>query len=145
MEEASHYYPMESGGTFMGYVNEEWAVVEALIPAGPNARRSRQGFLPDQAWQLAQIAECYECSGRRTTYLGDWHSHPGALSGALSRKDLQVLRRIIKAPGARCPQPIMTVLWGLHKEWTLVTWRGALVMHRLWRDTLHVSPVVFIP
>lgn len=139
--EASRYYPLESGGTFMGYVNDGWAVVEALIPAGPKAHRSRHGFAPDQGWQLAQIAECYERSDRRTTYLGDWHSHPGATSGILSRRDHRALRRIVDAPDARCPQPIMTVLWGSPSGWALATWRGSLAPRRLWRNALQVDPV----
>lgn len=138
-DEASTHFPLESGGTFMGYVSGDCAYVEAMIPPGPKAYRGLQAFAPDQEWQLAEIAALYERSGRIVTYLGDWHSHPNAFSGDLSPRDRTVLRRIIRSPEARCPQPIMSILYGSPRHWKLSVWRGALLPRKLLGETLLVD------
>jgi len=46
-------------------------------------------------------ASHYEQSGRLDTYLGDWHTHPGAVSGGLSWKDRACLKRIVRTPSER--------------------------------------------
>lgn len=144
-EEAQRHYPLESGGTFMGYIQEDYAVVEALIPPGPKAQRTRYGFSPDHEWQLGEIARCYEQSGRRTTYLGDWHSHPNAGSGELSAKDRAVLRRIIRTEDARCSNPLMAVLWGSPTSlWSLSVWSACLARRRITSRALSVHSVRFI-
>lgn len=141
-EEAERYYPVESGGTFMGYTHDDYAVVEALIPAGPRAKRGRYGFAPDQAWQLAEIARCYEQFGRKTTYLGDWHSHPNARSGDLSGKDKSVLKRVIETPHARCSRPLMAILWGTPaSSWSLSAWSASLLPRKYFGRALHVDAV----
>lgn len=128
--EASSHYPLESGGTFMGYVHNGVVVVDGHVGAGPIARRQRFSFTPDQEWQLEQIALHYEQSGRRSTYVGDWHSHPGASSGHLSAKDCGVLKRIMSTPAARCAQPIMAILWGGPRDWELAPWSATLCRRR---------------
>jgi len=144
-EEAQRHYPLESGGTFMGYIQEDYAVVEALIPPGPKAQRTRYGFAPDHQWQLEEIARCYEQSGRRATYLGDWHSHPNAGSGELSAKDRAVLRRIIRTEDARCSNPLMAVLWGGQTSlWSLSVWSACLARRRIIGRALSVHSVRFI-
>ncbi len=141
-EEAEKHYPFESGGTFMGYIQEDYAVVEALIPPGPKAERTRYGFAPDHEWQLLEIARRYEQSGRRTTYLGDWHSHPNAGSGELSAKDRAVLRRIIRTEDARCSNPLMAILWGSSTSlWSLSVWSACLARRTVIGRALSVHSV----
>lgn len=123
MDGASRFYSMETGGTFMGWwVDHSTAVVTAVVGPGPDAHHSRHHFEPDQIWQLAQIAKHYEASDRRETYLGDWHSHPDAMSGSLSWTDRCVLRRIIGTRAARCSEPLMAVLWGAPDTWKTTMW-----------------------
>lgn len=81
--EADEKFPLESGGTFMGWwADAKTAVVTAMIGPGPDASHGQSHFQPDQAWQLDQIAQHYHASGRREIYLGDWHSHPNVLRNA---------------------------------------------------------------
>jgi len=142
-EEAERHYPLESGGTFMGYIHKDYAVVEALIPPGPRAERTHYGFAPDHEWQLTEIARCYEQSGRRVTYLGDWHSHPDAGSGELSSKDRVVLRRIIQTDDARCPNPIMAILWGSPASlWSLEIWSAHLKQRKILGRALSVHQCI---
>src|SRR3546814_733472 len=116
-----------TGGTVMGlWADPSTAVITAAIGPGPNALHQHRNFLPDQDWQLMQIAEHYEESGRRETYLGDWHSHPNASSGDLSWLDRRVLRRIIRAPEARCVRPLAAVVWGKEEDWQTEMYRAAL-------------------
>lgn len=140
--EADIKLPLETGGTFMGWwLNPDTAVVTAMIGPGPGALHERFRFQPDQQWQLEQIAAHYERSGRRETYLGDWHSHPGASSGALSWTDRGVLRRVIATPEARCALPLMMILWGSSGTWQLTAWRAQTVPRVVLWDKLHLDPV----
>lgn len=142
LAEATDKFPYESGGTFMGWwADAQTAVVTAMIGPGPNAHHDRHAFQPDQAWQLDKIARHYAASGRRDTYLGDWHSHPQASSGTLSWTDRGVLRRVIKTPAARCTRPLMAVFWGEPPDWHLDIWQGELNARKFLWDRLVVAPL----
>jgi integrative and conjugative element protein (TIGR02256 family) len=126
-EEAERRFPLETGGVFMGYwADSRCAVVTHAIGPGPEAVHERRNFEPDHDWQLRAIAGHYRRSGRRETYLGDWHSHPGAVTGSLSRADRRVLRRIINTPAARAATPIMAIFHGGEMGWTLALWRAEM-------------------
>ncbi|WP_419696002.1 Mov34/MPN/PAD-1 family protein [Mesorhizobium muleiense] len=121
--EADIWFDLETGGTFMGYWAENnVAVVTAMIPAGPQASHERSSFLPDQSWQQAEIAKHYERSGRLDTYLGDWHTHPNAVSNRLSWTDRACLKTIIRTPTARNRKPLMLLMCGKPNEWFLHPW-----------------------
>jgi integrative and conjugative element protein (TIGR02256 family) len=120
VNEADHHYPLETGGVFMGYWSDpRSAVVTKLIGPGPLAIHEPHNFEPDQEWQIKEIAGHYENSGRRETYLGDWHSHPDAKLAKLSGTDKRVLRKIIDTPAARAPNPIMAILCGKPDDWNI--------------------------
>lgn len=141
-EEATRTFPLETGGTFMGWwVDDVTAVISAMIGPGPEAVHERHNFAPDQAWQLAKIADHYKASDQRETYLGDWHSHPNASCGRLSWTDCRVLRRIIHSPEARCDQPLMAIFWGEIEAWQTDIYRGNLQSRSLIWDRLFVEPV----
>jgi integrative and conjugative element protein (TIGR02256 family) len=138
--DADLFYDRETGGTLMGYWHgSETAVVTAIIGAGPGALHERYKFEPDQQWQVEQIARHYAASGRRETYIGDWHSHPAAKTGRLSRTDCGVLRRIIATPAARAPSPIMIVLHGTKGAWQATAWVAALKARRIFWSNLLLS------
>ncbi len=91
-------------------------VVQELVAAGPGARRSGTSFTPDGRWQQDQIADAYRRSGRVTTYVGDWHSHPRG-TGKLSRLDKRTARRVAREPAARCPHPLSMILIRDDEQW----------------------------
>lgn len=132
-DEANVRFPLETGGVLMGYWHpSKVPVITAMIGPGPGATRERHAFEPDQAWQIERIADHYRASGRRETYLGDWHTHPSARRGKVSRTDRGVLCRIIDTPEARCPNPLMAI-WAGDPEvgWRLHLWL-ATRQRRLW-------------
>lgn len=142
LDEADREYPMESGGTFMGWwADEETVVISTVIGPGPKAVRGPFSFQPDQNWQLEKIAEHYAASGRKETYLGDWHSHPNAVDGQLSWRDRTVLRRIIQSASARCPAPIMLIVWGNPERHNISAWAARFEARRLLWDQLVVTGV----
>jgi integrative and conjugative element protein (TIGR02256 family) len=108
--EAAGHPDQETGGVLLGYFSPEGSVVvsDATGP-GPGARRSRDTFHPDIAWQRQELAVKYAASGRINTYLGDWHSHPNGVL-LLSRTDRRTLRRIAQTAAARAPQALMAIL-----------------------------------
>ena len=112
-------------------ISESEAVVDHIIGPGPLALHGRYRFTPDLAWQHQQIAERHHATGGRSTYLGDWHSHPAAHNGALSWLDTQARQKIIQAPEAQCERPLMAIFWGTPKAWTLTVWQARLRPRRL--------------
>lgn len=142
VREAAFFYPRETGGTFMGYwsAGVQEVVITRVIGAGPRALHARMAFEPDQQWQLGEIARHYTASGRRESYLGDWHSHPGAGSGELSGTDRSVLRRIIRTPQARAPRPVSVVFWGGPGNWQVSPWVATLTTRAFLPACLSVLP-----
>ena len=120
-------FPLETGGVFMGFWrNSNFVVITKVIGPGPKAKPALTSFEPDQDWQLSQIADYYNKSDRRETYLGDWHSHPEAQNGDLSITDTLVLRRIIKTPKARTKKPLMAIFFGKPDDWGKTLWCAKL-------------------
>lgn len=142
--QATSKYPLETGGTFMGWWSDpSTAVVTELIGPGPGADHGRSHFQPDQSWQLQKIANHYKRSERRETYIGDWHTHPDASYGEPSRTDLNVLRRIIHTPAARCHAPLMALFWGNASQWKYNGWQATIVRRRFLWDRLKLSRLEF--
>ena len=67
-----------------------------LLPPRPRPAVPHH-LIPDHEYQEQEIARVYATSGRCTTYVGDWHSHPG---GALylSRTDVRTAGAIGMLP-----------------------------------------------
>jgi len=105
-----HHDPTETGGVVMGYwVTDLEVVITEATSAGPRAGHRGDAYEPDVEHDLQEIARVYAESGRRHTYLGDWHTHLAAGPG-LSRRDRKTLRAIATDKGARAPVPLMVVV-----------------------------------
>lgn len=124
VEEARRREPRESGGVILGYEakNSSDLVAVTVIGPGPAAKHRRTRFEPDGEWQEAQIASAYEESGRLTTYLGDWHTHPGGAPSP-SRRDQRTARRIARHHDARAPHPLMLIVCGRGGAWRASPYR----------------------
>lgn len=105
----------------MGYWAEPDVVITNAIGPGPRAMHHPRGFVPDAQYQEHEVARFYEESGRSSTYLGDWHTHPGATT-RLSRRDKRTLQLIARSSEARCSRPLMAVLAGGKSEWDADFW-----------------------
>ena len=101
---------------------DEYIVTRCIGP-GPDAEHTAYGFRPDYDFQEEEIAKHYSETGRMTTYLGDWHTHPNQSRARLSVKDRSTLRRIASHAEARIDCPLMAVLHGQPGEWSLSAWR----------------------
>jgi integrative and conjugative element protein (TIGR02256 family) len=125
-DEADRTFPLETGGVLLGYWVDKSSelVISHAIGPGPRAINGAQSFVPDYKYQEAEVARLYAETGRVSTYLGDWHSHP--LEGVyLSRRDLRTLRRIANHAEARAPLPVMIVIGGGAPNWSFGIWRYA--------------------
>lgn len=125
--EVTSKFPCESGGVLMGCRTRQglWQVDHVIGP-GPNAVHGRFSFIPDLPWQHEQIARRFYETNGKSTYLGDWHSHPRACHGRLSPKDKRAIKAIIQAPEAACDAPLMMILWAGTPEWNAAPWVGDL-------------------
>jgi integrative and conjugative element protein (TIGR02256 family) len=113
----------------LGYISPasppDEVVIETVIGPGPGACHYASRFEPDAAWQQSELARSYEDSGRVTTYLGDWHTHPGGLT-LPSRRDRRTARAIARTAGARMPSPLMLILASTEKgDWRFAAYRDA--------------------
>jgi integrative and conjugative element protein (TIGR02256 family) len=140
--EANRAFPNETGGVLMGY----WwhasledplggcVVVAAVIGPGPLAIHKPRSFSPDHEYQEREVGRVYQASGRMSTYLGDWHTHPNG-TGLLSRRDERTAIRIASAPRARAPRPVMLVLAG-GDPWVPHAWVANVVLSERWKPQL---------
>lgn len=136
--EAELWSPMETGGALMGYESEDGLVVTDLVGPGPGAARTPSSFTPDGSFQLAEIGRIYASSGRITTYIGDWHSHPNA-SPVYSVTDRAALREVADAPASRCDRPLMVIL-GTAPDWEAIAWR---YRPGFWRTEVEAMTIEF--
>ncbi|HEX3055044.1 MAG TPA: Mov34/MPN/PAD-1 family protein [Gaiellaceae bacterium] len=131
--DASEHSPRETGGMLLGYWSAQGqAVITKTIPGGPGAVRMRTRFEPDGLWQQEILDEIYLRSGRITTYLGDWHSHPvGVLRP--SGRDKSTAKEVAKSQSARAPRPLtlIGVEVGGGWKWGVFRYRGRRGFERL--------------
>lgn len=115
--------PRETGGCLLGYWIQplDEVVICDIIGPGPNAKHSKNKFVPDDEWQLSEIAKVYADSGCLLYYLGDWHSHPNYANAGLSWRDRKTLRKIATYSPARIPYPIMGII-AKGESWFLKIW-----------------------
>ena len=96
----------------LGYSDENRGVVVTnIIGPGPLATHSQRGFSPDADYQQAVLEQLYWESGGRTTYLGDWHTHPVS-SPHPSLIDKRTMIRIARTPTSGTTNPVMLILGG---------------------------------
>lgn len=128
--EAERHAPRETGGVLLGYsdrTNQRLMQITLQVGPGPEAVHESHRFDPDGEWQVRQVATAYAASGRVSTYLGDWHSHPHG-SHRPSGLDRSTARRIALCKEARAPHPLILILHGGPGDWRLAVYR-----RRRWR------------
>lgn len=135
--EAARHAHEETGGMLLGHWAETEAVITTCIGPGPRAERGRTWFHPDHDWQLDQLASAYVASNRTTTYIGDWHTHPGGAPRP-SRRDRRTLRAVRRSVGARANWPLMLILgprpWDEPSMWCLLSGRSPVRVEPQWFD-----------
>lgn len=118
MQEAVSGLPNETGGVLLGYWDQDapnTGLITDITGPGPEAIHKRTSFIPDYRFQEEQIRMIYEKSGRVSTYLGDWHTHPGG-SAKLSLIDRVTLHRIANFGPARARTPLMSIVIPTDRE-----------------------------
>lgn len=131
LAEADSAFPLETGGVLLGWKEPDCdrLIISAAIGPGPDALHRERAFVSDASWQNAELAKIYEASGRRVTYLGDWHTHPNALEAVPSNVDKRCLKKVALSATARCSNPLMIIFAGYPSEWKPRGWLGR-VRHR---------------
>jgi integrative and conjugative element protein (TIGR02256 family) len=110
LEQSIQKMPCETGGVLIGYWGtKNEAVITAIVGPGPKAVHKKHSFSPDNEFHTHEITRFYTESGRTETYLGDWHTHPGA-AAYMSFRDEETLRILADYKQARLSQPLMMIL-----------------------------------
>lgn len=140
--EAESKSPRETGGLLMGYFREPGnvPVIMCATGPGPQAIHLRNYYRPDYEFDEGEIASLYERSGRRITYVGDWHTHLAPYP-ELSARDKRTLRRIARFKAARLETPLMLVL-SHDAQWDVTIWEGRLRKTRMWGKCLSVDKLI---
>lgn len=139
--EARHRYPYETGGAFMGRRGPRGEYrVEAMIGPGAGADHRRSSFRPDAEWQWSEMRRIH-AARPGIAFLGDWHTHPGAVIARLSGMDRRALAEILSSDETRADTVLSVILSGGPTRWGWRVWeargeRGArgwpsLVIRRL--------------
>jgi integrative and conjugative element protein (TIGR02256 family) len=114
----------------LGWIADQGdVVVRGIIGPGPHARHKRFRFIPDADYQQRILEEHFNATSGRETYLGDWHTHPDGQT-ELSQKDKRTLARIARTGSSRISRPIMLVLAGQPRCWTMIGVRYRSVARR---------------
>jgi integrative and conjugative element protein (TIGR02256 family) len=131
LHEAASADPNETGGILLGYQTSAGrvTVVTDVRSAGPDARHSRFSFVPDYDHDEREAEEVARQSCGVVSYVGDWHTHPGATSATLSAKDRFTLKTIAKQSGGSLHEPVMLVVAG--------DWKRMLAAWQLIANVLH--------
>ncbi|MEX1112942.1 MAG: Mov34/MPN/PAD-1 family protein [Patescibacteria group bacterium] len=110
--EAERAHPDETGGMRLGWTNldRKEVVVATTVGPGPIAEHHPTRFAPDADWQQTHLDAVYRRTSTKITYLGDWHVHPQGGFG-MSRRDRRTMAHTANAPEARCPHPLMALLF----------------------------------
>jgi integrative and conjugative element protein (TIGR02256 family) len=124
--EATLFSPLEVGGVLMGRWIAGQPRVTSVIGPGPKASHSSHGFIPDYDFQETAIARKFRSSSGEETYLGDWHTHPGANRAVLSRQDRQTLSKIARDSASQTTTPVMIILIGGPELWAPASFIGSL-------------------
>ncbi len=99
--ECERYREEETGGRLLGFWS--WEVVnllinvKAVLPAGPNARRSRVEFFQDGDYQ-EKLFRGVEKMYPNIAHLGNWHTHHCNGLRTLSRGDCETYQRNVNSP-----------------------------------------------
>jgi len=132
--------PNETGGILMGYWSAGNAVVIThAIGPGPGARHTPYAFYPDVIFHDSEIERVYTESGRLSTYLGDWHTHPHG-ANSMSQRDRKTLLNIASAPEARASKPLMAIL-SIRGDCSLAVWYWE-GKHLLWKSRVSAGELV---
>lgn len=66
----------EAGGIFLGYYRGPHVeVIDCTVPL-PKDKRSMFGFLRRDPGHSATAIAAWKASGRKTAFVGEWHTHP---------------------------------------------------------------------
>jgi integrative and conjugative element protein (TIGR02256 family) len=123
LAEADARNPLETGGVLMGYrARRDEIVITAASGPGSRAVHTPTRFKPDHEHQLEWIAARYAASKGVETYLGDWHTHPGAKLAEPSWTDRRAATSIANCDEARADMPVMVIMAGEPGDWRLRAW-----------------------
>lgn len=104
------FLPYETGGILLGYTDVRGnLVVTEVVGPGPDAVHQEDYFLPDGTFQQNEINRVFESSEGKTTYLGDWHSHPFK-KPYLSSIDLVTLKKIARHKTSGTKEPVFLII-----------------------------------
>jgi hypothetical protein len=100
-DECERFALEETGGRLLGFYTwrgtDLHIDVKALLPAGPNARRSQVSFFQDGEYQ-EKLFRAVEKKHPSINHLGNWHTHHCNGLRTLSQGDCETYRKNVNSP-----------------------------------------------
>jgi integrative and conjugative element protein (TIGR02256 family) len=109
----------ETGGLLIGRYAEglDLAVIRRVTGPPRDSRAGRTWF--DRGIEGLQILLLQSWSGHGDYYLGEWHSHPGAVP-VPSGRDNRQMKAFAQSREIECPEPILLIVGGdPRRDWTI--------------------------
>jgi len=102
---------VETGGPIFGYLAAYGSdtIVELAFGPGPRARHRPRSLIPDQIATQTAITEVHDKSRGASSYLGEWHTHPGG-PALPSLRDTLSVRAIAEDPGVDFSAAVMLIV-----------------------------------
>lgn len=101
---------IETGGVLAGYMDKNGDVIISHASGpGPKALRSAVRFEKDVEHCQQFLEKIFIDSGRKTVYVGEWHSHPSKNNNP-SGLDIKSLSEIAVEKGYLTDEPVMIIL-----------------------------------
>lgn len=107
----------ETGGVLIGrYVDNQRTAAVTEVTGPPRGSSWGRTWFNRGRGDLGAVFRRRWLEG--TYYLGEWHTHPGGTPDP-SQDDVEAMRMIAGNPGYACPEPVLLILGGGAKNWTL--------------------------
>ena len=108
----------ETGGILIGHYSRDHAMafVTEVTTAPMDSRGGTTWF--DRGVQGLKKKLQFSWRKASTFYLGEWHFHPGAAPNP-SPVDSSQMTDIAKSPQYACPEPLLLIVGGTERQWTV--------------------------
>jgi integrative and conjugative element protein (TIGR02256 family) len=110
--------PWEVGGWLLGYWADDRRSLFVTHLTPPTAGRPWQVTISARGHRR-YFDEAWDASSGTVTFLGDWHTHPGA-AATPSRRDREALAKLATEPDYGTPRPLAAIVKTARWPWQTV-------------------------
>jgi integrative and conjugative element protein (TIGR02256 family) len=130
--------PWEVGGWLLGYWADDRRSLFVTHLTPPTGGRPWQVTISGRGHRR-YFDEAWEASSGAVTFLGDWHTHPGA-AATPSRRDRQALTKLATEPDYGTPRPLAVIVKTARWPWRQVASVPRFYLGNAQGETVELAP-----